>query len=370
MRARRHRASGPGLGSGAGTRAFVQALLDRATRAARHRRRRLERVRRRSRPPRRARGADGHHHAASGRDGAAARHVDRRRCRPAASRSRATSRRRTTSTSSSRATARSSPRPTDGVFINPTGNPGMATGGTGDVLTGHDRRAGWRSCSTPRLACKLAVYLHGLAGDLAEADEGEVAMTAADLAGPPRRRRARAHRAQAHRQAVIPVIARGHGTACLPVRRACTRQSPPVRKMTPSMWPGGLAPVCARVPSSCCSGISEPGRPPSYAASRSVSASTRKRSAVPTFTLIQEYRGHPTLYHVDLYRLQGGEIDDLGLEELAAGDAIVAIEWAEKLRETPAGAIEVRLEDRGDDTRAITMTGPAPLGRPYPSSER
>ena len=32
-------------------------------------------------------------------------------------------------------------------------------------------------------ACKLAVYLHALAGDLAEADEGEVAMTAGDLAG-------------------------------------------------------------------------------------------------------------------------------------------------------------------------------------------
>jgi len=31
-------------------------------------------------------------------------------------------------------------------------------------------------------ACKLAVYLHGMAGDLAEADEGEIAMTSADLA--------------------------------------------------------------------------------------------------------------------------------------------------------------------------------------------
>ncbi len=77
----------------------------------------------------------------------------------------------------------------------------------------------------------------------------------------------------------------------------------------------------------------------------------------PTFTLIQEYRGHPTLYHVDLYRLEGAEIDDLGLDELAAGDAIVAIEWAEKLRERPAGAIEVRLEDRGDDVREITVVG-------------
>src|SRR5581483_1983710 len=67
------------------------------------------------------------------------------------------------------------------VFINPTGNPGMATGGTGDVLTG--MVAAWLAqLLDAEAACKLAVYLHGMAGDLAEADEGEVAMTSADLA--------------------------------------------------------------------------------------------------------------------------------------------------------------------------------------------
>ncbi len=68
------------------------------------------------------------------------------------------------------------------VFINPLGNPGMATGGTGDVLTGV--LAAWLAqLLDAEGACKLAVYLHALAGDLAEADEGEVAMTASDLAG-------------------------------------------------------------------------------------------------------------------------------------------------------------------------------------------
>jgi hydroxyethylthiazole kinase-like uncharacterized protein yjeF len=68
------------------------------------------------------------------------------------------------------------------VFINPTGNPGMATGGTGDVLTG--MIGAWLAqLLDAEAACKLAVYLHGMAGDLAEADEGEVAMTSADLAG-------------------------------------------------------------------------------------------------------------------------------------------------------------------------------------------
>jgi NAD(P)H-hydrate epimerase len=68
------------------------------------------------------------------------------------------------------------------VFINPLGNPGMATGGTGDVLAGV--LAAWLAqLLDAEAACKLAVYLHALAGDLAEADEGEVAMTAGDLAG-------------------------------------------------------------------------------------------------------------------------------------------------------------------------------------------
>jgi hydroxyethylthiazole kinase-like uncharacterized protein yjeF len=72
--------------------------------------------------------------------------------------------------------------PDERIFINPTGNPGMATGGTGDVLTG--MIAAWLAqLLDAEAACKIAVYLHGMAGDLAEADEGEVAMTSADLAG-------------------------------------------------------------------------------------------------------------------------------------------------------------------------------------------
>jgi NAD(P)H-hydrate epimerase len=66
------------------------------------------------------------------------------------------------------------------VFINPTGNPGMATGGTGDVLTG--MIAAWLAqLLDADAACRLAVFLHGAAGDLAEAREGQAAMTATDL---------------------------------------------------------------------------------------------------------------------------------------------------------------------------------------------
>jgi NAD(P)H-hydrate epimerase len=70
--------------------------------------------------------------------------------------------------------------PDGDAFINITGNPGMATGGTGDVLTG--MIAAWfGQLLDAEAACKLGVYLHGLAGDLAEADEGEVAVTSGDL---------------------------------------------------------------------------------------------------------------------------------------------------------------------------------------------
>ena len=75
----------------------------------------------------------------------------------------------------------------------------------------------------------------------------------------------------------------------------------------------------------------------------------------PTFTLIQEYVGRVPLYHVDLYRLEPKEVEDLGLEELVSGDGVVAIEWAERWRGRPDDAIEVSLEHAGEDNRRITV---------------
>jgi NAD(P)H-hydrate epimerase len=68
------------------------------------------------------------------------------------------------------------------VSINLTGNPGMATAGTGDVLTG--AIAAWLcQLRDPFAAAQLAVYLHGRAGDLAAHDVGEVALVAGDVLG-------------------------------------------------------------------------------------------------------------------------------------------------------------------------------------------
>jgi NAD(P)H-hydrate epimerase len=72
--------------------------------------------------------------------------------------------------------------PDEHVFINPSGNPGMASGGMGDVLTGIV--AGWLGqLLDAEAACQVGVYVHGTAGDLAEASEGEVALTATDVLG-------------------------------------------------------------------------------------------------------------------------------------------------------------------------------------------
>ena len=76
----------------------------------------------------------------------------------------------------------------------------------------------------------------------------------------------------------------------------------------------------------------------------------------PTFTLIQEYpSSRGILYHVDLYRLNPPEVEDLGLEELIAS-GIVAVEWPDRWRDAPAGGYEVRLEHLGGDRRALRIT--------------
>jgi tRNA threonylcarbamoyladenosine biosynthesis protein TsaE len=84
----------------------------------------------------------------------------------------------------------------------------------------------------------------------------------------------------------------------------------------------------------------------------------------PTFTLVQEYRGgRVPLVHVDLYRLNDSrEIDDLGLDEIAAG-AVLTIEWAEKLAgvarlhsSRSEQIVEVRLTHGDGDVRTIALT--------------
>lgn len=68
----------------------------------------------------------------------------------------------------------------ENLYVNPTGNPGMAKGGSGDVLCG-------MMCALiaqkydPVFSAKCAVYLHGLAGDMACAEKGEYSIIPSDI---------------------------------------------------------------------------------------------------------------------------------------------------------------------------------------------
>ena len=72
-------------------------------------------------------------------------------------------------------------RPTGRVYFNQTGNPGMATAGAGDVLTGIIT-AFLSQGYAPEYAASLGVYIHGLAGDMAAEKYGEFGLTASNIA--------------------------------------------------------------------------------------------------------------------------------------------------------------------------------------------
>ena len=83
----------------------------------------------------------------------------------------------------------------------------------------------------------------------------------------------------------------------------------------------------------------------------------------PTYTIISEYReGAVHFYHVDLYRVDGrDQIENLGLEDLLGNDAVVLIEWGEKV-EGMIGGARTRMtlalaDDGGRDILVEELTG-------------
>jgi tRNA threonylcarbamoyladenosine biosynthesis protein TsaE len=77
----------------------------------------------------------------------------------------------------------------------------------------------------------------------------------------------------------------------------------------------------------------------------------------PTFTLINEYRGRTKIYHIDLYRIETGRLEGLGLDEIFDDpNAAVIIEWAERLGDfQTTGAVQVFLEYVDEGSRRIEI---------------
>lgn len=79
----------------------------------------------------------------------------------------------------------------------------------------------------------------------------------------------------------------------------------------------------------------------------------------PTFTLVHEYRGgRLPLVHVDLYRLDSADLDEIGLDQGLAARGVVAIEWPERLSRAVSGALGLEIRDEGGDRRSIVIQPP------------
>ena len=77
----------------------------------------------------------------------------------------------------------------------------------------------------------------------------------------------------------------------------------------------------------------------------------------PTFTLINEYPGRYPLIHVDLYRLEDiHDFEDIGLDDLIYDQAVIAIEWADKLSDgLPAKHLAITMEIIDADCRKLSL---------------
>lgn len=77
----------------------------------------------------------------------------------------------------------------------------------------------------------------------------------------------------------------------------------------------------------------------------------------PSFTLVHEYGSSPKVYHIDLYRIENSrQLATLGLDDLWGQQAIVIVEWGEKLWDNPpAPRVKIQMEYVTSEDRRITV---------------
>ena len=85
----------------------------------------------------------------------------------------------------------------------------------------------------------------------------------------------------------------------------------------------------------------------------------KDRVTSPTYTIVNEYLGGKMpLFHFDMYRLgSSDELFDIGWEDYLERGGICAVEWSENVAAAMEGAIRIRIEKLGEDTRRITIEG-------------
>ncbi len=84
----------------------------------------------------------------------------------------------------------------------------------------------------------------------------------------------------------------------------------------------------------------------------------------PTFNIIKEYQGRIPLYHMDVYRLEGGS-DDIGLDDYLFGNGVCVVEWASLIEDLlPEERLDIKIYREGENQRRIELT---PIGKIYES---
>ncbi|EKD85975.1 MAG: hypothetical protein ACD_37C00549G0004, partial [uncultured bacterium] len=85
----------------------------------------------------------------------------------------------------------------------------------------------------------------------------------------------------------------------------------------------------------------------------------RQRIISPTFVIIRPHKlkTNKTFYHIDLYRLGKADPNNLGLKEIfLEKDAIVAIEWAEKIEKLlPKDTLKIKFKTLSENEREVTI---------------
>ena len=78
----------------------------------------------------------------------------------------------------------------------------------------------------------------------------------------------------------------------------------------------------------------------------------------PTFAIVNDYPARIKLHHIDLYRIMGAsELEEIGLEEILAGDGVTVIEWADKFSEVlPSHRLDIAISVIDEQMREFRLT--------------